>query len=802
MTLTRTRIPVPSAPARHVRPRRPLPPAVPVAAALLLLHLLVLVGAPAAPRVAVGLPLVTLLPGTLLLKALRVRRRGADLLLCTIAGSLAVLLATATVLALAGRLSPLDCLIGLDVAMALPAVAAVVRHRRDVGADRRHRHLGRAGAGGPGSGVALHGRGVSGHSGAVLDPVISAGRPRDTGLRASPTASFAGAAGAGAGLTLLAGSAGVALAVAGAARLNAGGGPGLTVAAFTAVLVAVAGAAHAARHHRPGVAAAALYLAGLAVLLATSLRGTGVTGHDIKIEYHVLMDVLETGRWRPGGAYPGYNSCLSLTTLPAFLARLLGLAPLDVYRVAYQLIFAVAPVGVFVIARRLVPPVAAVLAAGLFIAFPTFVNDMPMLNRQEIALIFFLVLLLGLLDARGPRGPRIALLLIAAAGLTVSHYSSTAVAAALLGVAAVLRLIRRRLPSMKDGVRRPPGLAGPAGVLATMLVGWALCTGSAAAFAADVAQTGRAIGAQAMVLSDSTRYLRPGDDAPDDATALKSYLDTVRGERGLPDPGCPPATLPADELPPTALGDVIRAPHAVNTLLRQAFVLLFMAGAAAGCAVLWWRARHPARPSVRVLAETGTAALVLLGVAVVAPQITDSYGLLRLYQQFLPLLGPAVLLALTVVARGRPARWVLTALVVAALATTSGLVPRLTGGYPPQLNLAASGSYYRAWYATAADARDAARVEAALPPGVPLLADSRDAAVLRAYTELRPLEGVGPGTVWPDSYLVVRDGGATAVIGERVVRYTFPLSCLTAGRTLLVDAGDLHVYGPDRREPR
>ncbi|GAB7044570.1 MULTISPECIES: glycosyltransferase family 39 protein [Catenuloplanes] len=801
-------------------PRRAFP-ALPVVAltALVLLHALVLAGAPAVPRTAVGLPLVVLLPGALLLRALGVRRRGVELLFLAVVMSLAVLLATATALALAGRLSPLDCLIGLDLTLVVLAVAAAVRGR----------HHARAGE---------DGRVPVGRSPAPVVLVTAA--------------------------TVGAGAVAVLLAALGAARLNAGDGPQVSLAALAAVLAAVAGAAHAAGRRRTGVAVTALYLAGLAVLLGTSLRGTGVTGHDIKIEYHVLVDVLEAGRWRPGGTYPGYNSCLSLTTLPAFLTRLFGTAPLDVFRVVYQLIFALAPVGAFLLARRLLPPVAAVLAAGLFIAFPTFVNDMPMLNRQELALLFFLVLLLALLDARGPRGPRIALLLIAAAGLTVSHYSSTAVAVALLSVAATLRLIRRRVPATTDGVRRPPALAWPAGALAVMLVGWAVCTGSAPAFATGLAETGRAIGARAAVLSDSTRYLRPGTDAPDDRAALTSYVEVLGAERELaPDAACPPTVLPADALPPTGLGRSLQAPGAANTLLRQAAMLLFLGGAVAGCALLWWRSRrtgpptnraigtgsggaadpagsfpsgragtvvgrgasltsrvrdagllprrgrhagsvtsggpHGARPTVRVAAELGTAALVLLGVAVIAPQITDSYGLLRLYQQMLPLLGAAALLALcalpglTATARSGLA----TALVIVVLASTSGLVPRLTGGYPPQLNLADAGPYYHAWYATDAHARDAAAVERALPPGAPLLADSRVSALLRTYTELEPVEGIAPGVLWRDAYLAVRaDGVTTAVIGERVVRYTYPPGCLTGGRTLLATAGSLQVWSP------
>ena len=245
-------------------------------------------------------------------------------------------------------------------------------------------------------------------------------------------------------------------AVLGAHRLNAGGtwaltGVGLAAGAAALLLVAAAARANADSRSDRAVlpaAAAVIYLLGLAVLLATSLRGIGVTGHDIKPEFRVFQDTLAAGAWNPGGTLADYMSCLSITTLPTFLHHLLGVAPLDVFRVCYQVIFAAVPVGVLLIARTLVPTAAATLAAGLYVAFPTFVNDMPMLNRQEIALLFFTVAVLTLLDRHGSRRQRTAIFAAMIAGLTVSHYSSTYVTGGVMLAAwSLLRaghLMRRR----------------------------------------------------------------------------------------------------------------------------------------------------------------------------------------------------------------------------------------------------------------------------------------------------------------------------------------------------------------------
>src|SRR5213076_2507139 len=76
-----------------------------------------------------------------------------------------------------------------------------------------------------------------------------------------------------------------------------------------------------------------------------------------------------------------------------------------------------------------------------------------------------------------------------------------------------------------------------------------------------------------------------------------------------------------------------------------------------GSALLWWQTRcrsprgaaradtGPPPPTAELLAVLAVGALALLAGTVVAPQLSDSYGLLRLYQQLLAVLGVAVVLA-------------------------------------------------------------------------------------------------------------------------------------------------------------
>jgi hypothetical protein len=751
--------------------------------ALAAANLAVTVG-PASPvRAVVVLPVLLVLPGHLAMRAAGFRRpAGWDALLHTVALSLLILIATSFVLAVrpgGGGLTAAGGQWGFDAVVLLLLCAAVHRDRR--------------------AGVALLPR--------APDRTVSP-------LRTVPLAVLAGAVTA---------AVAVGLAVAGALRLNEGGGPGPTEAAFAVAAAALAVTTLGAPGHprNPAteqVVATTVYLLAATVLLATSLRGAGVTGHDIKVEYRVLADTLERGAWRPGGLFAAYNSCLSITTLPAFLSRVLGIAPLDVFRVVFQLVFAVVPVAVYLIARRVLPVGGAALAAGLFIAFPTFVNDMSMLNRQEIGLVFLAMATLTVLDTRDSRRARRAILVAMVAGLTVSHYSSAYLAAGTLAIACALLALRRmtwRWHTKPITGTATSVLSLPVVALAIALpLLWGATTGSGGGLIGTVSDTLAAVQARASASSDAVGYwvFSPRPPRPTDRQALREYTLTS-GDRPSSatldalQRTCPTHLVPADTLPGTAAGRALDragiAPETVNTWSRRGTVLLFEVGGALAALSAWVRSRLSRGPD-GVLGALAVSATAVLTATVLLPQLSLSYGLLRVYQQALLVLAPVIVLGLVTAlqAIGRAGRVLSTVLVTGTLVITSGLLPQLIGGYPPQLDLNNAGPYYRAYYASAADLATARWVREHLPADVSISADSAATATLRSTTGTYPLEGVAPGTVPADAHLVltVRPGGRTAeavaVSGDRILVYTFPSACVTRGRPLLHSSAGHRVYGP------
>ena len=143
----------------------------------------------------------------------------------------------------------------------------------------------------------------------------------------------------------------------------------------------------------------ALVAAGL--LLATSLRGWGITGHDIQAEYLSFQLTNDAQHWQMSALQNAYNACLSVNILPTVLAQTTGLSGTIVFKVLLQLVFALVPVLTYLFSRRFLTRRLALVAATFTMAFPTFFTDMPYLVRQEMAFFFLALLLLAATEPTG-----------------------------------------------------------------------------------------------------------------------------------------------------------------------------------------------------------------------------------------------------------------------------------------------------------------------------------------------------------------------------------------------------------------
>ncbi|HYF71642.1 MAG TPA: hypothetical protein VD864_02410, partial [Nocardioides sp.] len=159
-------------------------------------------------------------------------------------------------------------------------------------------------------------------------------------------------------------------AVLGAIRLNNDAGGQVALAAVLlaggALLALLLGARSSI-----GRDARTIGLVAAALLLATSLRGWNITGHDIQAEFLAFRLANEGQNWQMADLPSAYNACLSVTILPTVLVQATGLSGELVFKVLLQLVFALVPVLTYLFARRFVARRVALAGAVLTMAFPT-----------------------------------------------------------------------------------------------------------------------------------------------------------------------------------------------------------------------------------------------------------------------------------------------------------------------------------------------------------------------------------------------------------------------------------------------
>jgi uncharacterized membrane protein len=243
------------------------------------------------------------------------------------------------------------------------------------------------------------------------------------------------------------------LAAAGALRLNSSHGNGVAVVATAACVAVLIAALVVAPRLDKSLLVVILYAAGLAMMWSVSLRGDLVPGFDIASEYYDLHQAVLTGIWHT--AHPGnaYGAMLSVTVMPAELHFLSGVPDLLVFKVVYPAIGALLPVAVFSLARRILSRRWA-FAAATFVLAQAF-SDLPGVARQEIATVLFAALLAATLDVRMQRRSQWALVALLGLAMAVSHYSTTYVAITLIGLTLPLQWVLswfREIPRVTGAV--------------------------------------------------------------------------------------------------------------------------------------------------------------------------------------------------------------------------------------------------------------------------------------------------------------------------------------------------------------
>ena len=524
----------------------------------------------------------------------------------------------------------------------------------------------------------------------------------------------------------------VVLAIFGANHLNNGASGNISLIALVVMGLVGVFAVRWLRFTRESVISVVIYLVSLGLLLGTSLRGWYITGHDIQQEYLVFQLTEAHARWSMSYFQDNYNACLSITIFPTELGQILNVDSPYVFKVFFQLLFALCPVLAYTIARRFFSRGIATLSVAYFVSFPTFFTDMPFLNRQEMALLFVAV---GLLAATNPAWSfrrRQVSFGIAGLGTELSHYSTmyilvgTLVFGLLLSYASRLIIKPDPAEAKPQAVRRDVRYRGRRMI---PTIRGAVTIGLLVGFIGIVLAWGTlATRTTTSVVSDGQAAIEAGNISLSGLFAGSSTQATLIQElqqQGLQDraTSAPGTYLPWSAVssvhipvvqqpltPLTKLGGALNSAgipvSLVNSLthsLESAGIDLFLAIGLITLFIQGWRRGRIVGGQFYWLGVGCFGMILLVGVV---PSISADYGVLRAFQQGLLFFSPVIVVgSMTIFARigQHRARIASCVLCLGVFLVSTTLAAQVLGNNQAQLNLNNSGYYYDLYYKTPQD---------------------------------------------------------------------------------------------------
>lgn len=633
----------------------------------------------------------------------------------------------------------------------------------------------------------------------------------------------------------------VVMSVFGAILLNNGGSDIITLVMLIGVGIYAAILIYYGERLDPNVIPTALFFISVALLFMTSLRGWFTTGHDIQKEYRVFELTKSNGFWAIANFRDAYNACLSITILPTIFSNLLNFPDPYVYKVFFQIIFALVPEIVYLTIRRYTSTAISFISAFYFVAFPTFFNDMPFLNRQEIAFLFLALMLYLIFDRTLSRKMRQSLFVILGIGMVLSHYSTTYTVVAILIFLVIAQPIARWFvryargkgwfsKSAISGLNIETALSKP------LIAIWMVLVLAGASFLWSSVLTNTSSGSidlviretLAVIQNNAQEYAQSNDvsvsllssAAQTPTQLLASYVKTVVDptraaasssyySESLYDKYQITALYPVN-LPLTPLGEALASIKinvtTLNANFRAASAKLLQILIILGMIFVFFSSQFIEEPIDLEFMLLSFGSLIFLVAMVVLPVLSVEYGLLRAFQQSLMLLGIFVVIGgLALVAKFKKIQiFFASLLVIMFFLSESGVFTQVFGGYQPQLNLNNNGVYYDIYYLHGSELAGIAWLTANLPKNTggyqsEVQTDRYSSGQISAVTDINPLNDIYPGLIQKGSYVFlgyanVNKLQTTVSYNGDLFTYTYPIQFLNTNKNLIYNNGGSRIY--------
>lgn len=165
-----------------------------------------------------------------------------------------------------------------------------------------------------------------------------------------------------------------------------------------------------------------IFSVSLALLLSTSLFTNYITGWDINTEYFFSNLVVTESYWN--FSIPDFlNAMLSLVITVPIFSKISGLSVVGIFKIIYPFIYSIVPLGLFWVFSKQTNKKMGFFACILFIFVFMFFLVMPYLARQEIGELFFILMIMLMVEDKLRPKAVLIFTIIFIPALLVSHYS-------------------------------------------------------------------------------------------------------------------------------------------------------------------------------------------------------------------------------------------------------------------------------------------------------------------------------------------------------------------------------------------
>lgn len=249
----------------------------------------------------------------------------------------------------------------------------------------------------------------------------------------------------------------------------------------------------------------AVLMFALAILFHAALISNYIVpfASDVPYEYLVFKTAQDHGSWNSlvfSASDVGlnrYNGMLSISILPTIFSNLLNLDSSFVLKLIFPILFSFVPVGLFEIWQKYIDKKYAFGAAFLFMSQITFYTEMFGVTRQMIAEVFFVLLILVILNKKIKPISKYVVFTIFCFGLVTSHYALATIFLFLISFTFVLLFILKR-PSINISI----------GMIATFIVimfTWYIYTSGSATFDSIIGQINYVVSQLGEFLNPASR---------------------------------------------------------------------------------------------------------------------------------------------------------------------------------------------------------------------------------------------------------------------------------------------------------